>query len=188
MTKSPQFLAAFFKTMKIEGHYSNDKGDPGGETYRGVSRVYWPHWAGWRFVDSLNFSPELDGLVEDFYLINFWNRIQGDKIAGISTEIADEVFDTAVNRDVPPAVSILQDALSLLNNNARIYPDLLIDGLVGWKTLESLRLYCASRPPAKEVAVARLLRVMNCLQGGHYIAQMRKHPDREKFRGWFDRI
>ncbi len=182
------FTSAFARTMKIEGRYSNDKVDPGGETYRGISRVYWPGWYGWAFVDTSNFGTDLYRLVEEFYLVNFWNQIQGDKLAEISPEIAEEVFDSSVNMGIVKGVSILQDALSLLNNNGRIYPDLMLDGQVGWKTLESLRIYCASRPPTKEMAIARLLRVMNCLQGGHYIEQMRKYPDREKFRGWFDRI
>lgn len=190
MTKTPEFIKSFHKTMVREGHgiRTNDKADPGGDTYSGISRVHWPNWSGWELLKNFPGSPLLDTAVEDFYLVNFWQPIQGDALSEHSVEIAEEVFDTCVNMGIVKGVTILQEALSLLNNNARIYPDLLLDGAVGWKTLESLRLYCASRPPSAEVAIARLMRVMNCLQGSHYIDLMRKHPDREKFRGWFDRI
>jgi hypothetical protein len=29
---------------------------------------------------------------------------------------------------------------------------------------------------------------MNTLQGMHYVEQMRRWPQKEEFRGWFDRV
>lgn len=35
-----------------EGGYANVLGDKGGETYMGISRVYWPSWPGWPVIDD----------------------------------------------------------------------------------------------------------------------------------------
>ena len=192
MIKSEEFVTAFNIMQDREGRNlrTNDPIDPGGDTLSGVSRENWPYWIGWNLLEQSGgkVTPEIVQAVEDFYYEQFWGRIQGDALADRSTDVATEVFDTSVNFGCTRGVQFLQEALSLLNLNKRLYPDLVLDGQVGWKTLETLRLYCVSRPPKREVSISRLLRVMNCLQGSHYIEQMRKYPAKEKYRGWFDRI
>lgn len=49
---SESFAKAFAATMQHEGEYANVVGDKGGETYMGISRVYWPSWAGWPVIDD----------------------------------------------------------------------------------------------------------------------------------------
>jgi len=192
MIKSQYFLTSFNITQDREGRNlrTNDPVDPGGDTFSGISRVNWPYWIGWKLLEQSGgkVTAEIIASVEDFFLVNFWGRIQGDALAERSEEVATEVFDTSVNMGCHVGVTYLQEALSLLNVNKRLYPDLLLDGEVGWKTLETLRIYCASRPPAPTVSIPRLLRVMNTLQGHKYIELMRKNPEKEKYRGWFDRI
>ena len=173
---------------KLEGLYSDHPVDPGGETYRGISRVYWPDWPGWKIIDSNNIDNDvtkrdLDRLVTEFYRVNFWNRFQGDKVAEISQKIATELLECGVNLDVPHAVKILQEALNLLNLNQRLYRDIVIDGRLGGITLSALA-QCLKGDKAER----RLLRVMNVLQGAHYVAQMNTYPEKEIFRGWFDRV
>jgi len=192
MNKSQHFYDAFNVMQDREGRNlrTNDPLDPGGDTFSGISRENWPYWIGWKLLEQSDgkVTSAIIQAVEHFYYVEFWGRIQGDALAERSEDVAIEVFDTSVNFGVHRGVQFLQEALSLLNINKRLYPDLVLDGQVGWKTLETLRLYCVSRPPKAEVAIPRLLRVMNCLQGTHYIEQMRKYPDKEKYRGWFDRI
>lgn len=192
--KTPQFLSAFTRTMIHEGYDSNDIDDPGGETYRGISKVFWPMWAGWTILARVrrdNFKTDtelLQSAVENFYLVNFWNQVRGDEIAEISAEIAEEVFDTAVNTGIQKAGKILQEALNLLNLNQLLYPDIHVDGVIGIDTIETLRRYFSLKTPVKNITLPRLLKVMNALQAEHYINLMRKFPEREKFRGWFERI
>jgi len=192
MSRSEQFYDAFHIMQRREGRNirTNDPVDPGGDTFSGISRENWPYWIGWQLLDQSEGKVTLAIIqaVEHFYYTQFWGRIQGDALAELSPEVATEVFDTSVNFGVHRGVQFMQEALSLLNLNKRLYPDLVLDGQVGWKTLETLRLYCVSRPPKPDVSIPRLLRVMNCLQGMHYIQQMRKYPAKEKYRGWFDRI
>lgn len=177
-----------------EGGYSDHELDPGGKTYRGISRVYWPNWPGWEIIDTESGGLEdestlrrLDRLVQEFYRGEFWTRFQGDKVADLSQEVATELLECSVNLGVHRCVEFLQEALNVLNLNQRAYMDLVVDGLLGPVTLDRLRLYLDTRPPSRKKAEWRLLKVMNVQQGAHYFNQMKLHPDKEEFRGWFDR-
>jgi lysozyme family protein len=179
---------------KLEGGYSNNALDPGGETYRGISRVYFPDWAGWPIIATepdLTVTPvqrHLDQLTLKFYREQFWNRFQGDKVADLSQSIANQLLECSVNLGVRQCVKHLQKAVNLLNRNQKLYPDMVEDGKLGSITLSYLTKYLQSRPPAFDVAEKRLLNIMNALQGCHYIGIMERYPQREEFRGWFDRV
>lgn len=132
------FLKSWEITSENEGWYSNDKEDPGKETYRGISRRYHPNWDGWQIVDEckqyndfrlkLKFNEKLNNMVTKFYIINFWNVIKGDDI--IPQQIANKLFDLSVNIDCPPAIKYMQKALLLED----------IDGIVGPETLRVINL------------------------------------------------
>jgi len=193
---SAHFLAAMEHTMGIEGGYSYDSLDPGGQTYMGISRHYHPWWPGWATIDAClrHGRPLADSkrilapLVKRFYRDHFWRPLRGDDLAELAPEIASECFDTAVNLGTHRAVEYLQQALNLLNDNADLYPDLLEDGRIGPQTLKALRLYLITRPISRADKIKILLNVLNTLQGSHYIAQMRRYPERERFIGWFRRV
>lgn len=185
------FLIAFKKTLGHEGGYSNDKDDPGGETYKGISRVFNPSWPGWVIVDNLRHAEgfprnldahgELQKHVEQFYKASVWDRFQGDRI--LVQGIADELFDTGTNLGLARAIEFLQECLNALNRNQQLYPDIPVDGQLGPRTLETLQLCLAHRSPDL------LLKAMNCLQGSYYLARMKQSPVKEKFAlGWFNRV
>jgi len=189
------FRKAFANTMKHEGGYSNDPNDPGGETYMGISRRYWPSWKGWAVIDqllaegkTLSLSEELPDLVRKFYRDQFWNRFMGDEVAIRSKAVAIELFDTSVNHGIHAAVRYLQESLNLLNINQRIYKDIVVDGKLGYITLATLTSFFTSTSMSITEKERMLLNVMNALQGSHYIELMRKYPEKELFRGWFTRI
>lgn len=186
------FLPAFEKTLVNEGGYSFDHLDPGGETYMGISRVFWPNWEGWPIIDQargqrrpLSAAIELPPMVKSFYRENFWNLIRGDEIAGMSQVVADKVFDVAVNRSRYTAIKYLQDSLNLLNDNGAIYKDLIIDGRIGHKTLTALQLFFDRRPLPKFQKERMIVNVIDTLNRSYYIEQMRRYPEKERFRGWF---
>lgn len=188
-----QFNYAFNATMGHEGGYSSDPADAGGETYRGIARRFHPDWPGWAVIDLLKIAPdferllardpELPKLVRQFYRTMFWSRFWGDELARLAPRLAFEVFDTAVNMGVHRAVSFLQDALNKLNRDSRLYPDLMVDGVFGAKSLDALRIYAKVDPPEL------LLKVLNVLQGAHYLEYMGQDTRQEKYaRGWFKRV
>jgi len=189
------FERAFEKTAAIEGGYVCDPEDAGGETYKGISRRFNPFWKGWVRIDEIKktggketeLARNLDqdrGLQEEvllFYKQAYWDKFWGDEIW--VQEIAEELFDTAVNMGVRRAVGFLQKGLNLLNRNRKNYADVCEDGLFGRNTLKALRAYLAMDD------AANLLKVLNILQGMHYVEYMRKNPAQEKYaRGWLKRV
>lgn len=183
------FRLALAATLGHEGVYSADQLDPGGQTYMSISRVYWQTWPGWLVIDEWlragqSMAVNLTEAVEDFYYGNFWGRIQGDAVAAICPAVAYELFDTAVNLDVPDAVRFLQTALNMQNQYQRIYPDLALDGKLGPKTLNCLRRYLSYQPGNVGKNEGILLNCMNGEQYMHYKA----NPRHEYFRGWFARV
>lgn len=147
-----QFINAFQITMGNEGGYANNPGDSGGETYAGISRNNWPSWAGWPAVDSavaaatppggsVNISAvnaalssstsAVPGLVQEFYQTNFWNTEQLDGVN--DQQLANQVFDTAVNMGTGTACILLQNAVNMTGANT-----LTVDGIIGNETLAAV--------------------------------------------------
>ena len=185
------FHEAYQITKKYEGGYANDKDDVGQETYKGVSRRYHPSWAGWKIIDSYKGKPnflnniyndgELEKLVLMFYKDKFWDVNLLDECP--SQDIANEMFDTGVNMGPRRAATFLQRALNVLNKNGELYSDIVEDGAIGKATLKALGLCLAYRG---DLYVHKIL---NILQGNHYIEFMKKSPVQEKFAyGWLDRV
>ena len=184
------FLAAYDALLRHEGGYVADPEDKGGETYKGVSRVFNPVWAGWKIIDKLKgaegFPGNLEGSkplqieVKRIYKANYWDVFAGDQLP---PEIASELFEIGVNMGTGRAVLFLQKGLNVLNRNGKLYPDLVEDGAFGPATLATLNAYLETDPPRT------LLLVLNIQQGAHYMDYMKASPTQEKYaRGWFSRV
>ena len=195
------FTVSLNKTLTKEGFINNNPKDKGGYTYKGISREKHPSWKGWRIIDSVlgslsvaprnikkrvvlddvfNSNLPLNRLVEEFYQTEFWNKIQVDKLP--SQLIADELFDTSVNLGVSAASEILQRTINLLNKNGSIYPDIIIDGIIGTQTLETLNQCIAAN------GEKLIFNLLNIYQGKKYIEIMEHDHSQEIFIGWFTRI
>jgi lysozyme family protein len=91
-------------------------GDNGGETYAGITRKNFPDWDGWNRIDELKplyhgqvINDELlSNSVVMFYKREFWNPIGGDQIE--SQDLANQVFDMAVNAGVGRALQLLKQS------------------------------------------------------------------------------
>jgi lysozyme family protein len=186
-----EFKQAFELTLSHEGGYVKDPDDRGGETYKGIARRYNPGWPGWARIDkarklrgfpkSLNTDLELQAEVAVFYRQHYWDKFQGDRIP--AQAVANELFDTAVNLGVARTVEFFQRALNVLNRDGALYDDLVTDGVFGPKSLAALRVYLKKDKPDY------LLKILNVLQGAHYIEFMTRSPLQEKFaRGWLNRV
>lgn len=144
-----EFNEAFKITVGHEGGYSNHPDDRGGETYRGISRKSHPYWVGWQAIDLQKHREEKinvsDQKVEHFYRVQYWSRINGENIK--DQDIANVVFDVAVNAGWKRAGQYLQRVLNALNRQQRDYPDLTVDGKIGPKTIAALNKFLARRSP-----------------------------------------
>lgn len=184
------FEKAFNMTMGHEGGYVDDPTDTGGETYRGIARRYNPSWSGWSIIDDekgkaafpqqLGSNGTLQYSVQCFYKEKYWDVNCLDEF---SQDLSNEMFDTGVNMGTVRAAKFLQRALSYLNRNEKLFPDLVDDGIIGDKTFSAMIRI------AHEKDGEILLKVMNVLQGMHYLDYMKKSPTQEKYaRGWFKRV
>lgn len=178
------FSIAYEITNAHEGGVVNHPNDRGGYTYRGISQRNWPDWKGWDILlhtAPSSISPAqqvaIDILHESFFLANFWDRISLSSIT--NQKIANELYDTGVNVSTKTAVTFLQRALNLLNQEGKLYPDIPTDGILGTKTLE----YTNAHPYPDA-----LLKLLNGLQLSYYVAICEKDPTQEVFlRGWLKR-
>ena len=185
------FNKAYEATMSHEGGYSNDFIDTGGETYKGISRKYNGSWSGWVIIDGykndnsfpkcLDNADNLQDSVKNFYKVNYWDNFKGDQI--IDQNVAEEIFDTGINMGLSRAGKFLQKSLNCLNRNQSLYADISIDGKVGNNTINALNALLNTDDNTV------LLKMMNVLQGNHYIEYMGNDPRQERFaRGWFSRV
>jgi lysozyme family protein len=137
------FIQAFNITMGNEGGYVNNPNDPGGETYAGIAHNFWPNWQGWTYIHTikaqstenldaaLKANSNLQAEVQSFYKVNFWDVISLDYIN--SQQIANQLFDTAVNMGVGMATRFLQQGVNNLKPNT-----LTVDGVVGAHTIAAV--------------------------------------------------
>ncbi|MCK9420216.1 MAG: peptidoglycan-binding protein [Nitrospirae bacterium] len=158
------FRPAVEKILAYEGGYVNDPDDYGGETNMGISRRAYPN------LDIKALDKET---VVGIYYRDYWCRFQGDKIA--SQAVAMELLDSAVNMGWCRSVKFFQEALNLLTGAT-----LLIDGLVGPKTIDKANAY--KYPGA-------LVKVLNGLQFARYREIIEDNPlQRKFFRSWLARV
>jgi lysozyme family protein len=160
-----EFLPAFERMITNEGGYRMHTvaGDRGGMTYAGIARKRWPDWTGWRAIDDGE-QPEAE-MVRRFYRVYFWTQVQGSDIS--SQEVAQTLFDFAVNAGVKTAVILAQSV-------AGTTPD----GVMGPKTLGAIN---AADPDKFRLAygMAKMAR---------YAQIVTRDPSQRKFLlGWLNR-
>jgi len=164
--------------IEVEGGYVNDRSDSGGETKYGIT-VNVAQANG--YLGSMKDLPR--DLAVEIYSGKYWDRMGLDEIQKVSEEIAEEIVDTAVNMGTVRAGKFFQTALNALNNCGTYYPDLVVDGNIGARSLAALRAYTHKRGQA---GIGVLHSMLNCLQGAYYIELTALRKKDEKFiYGWF---
>jgi lysozyme family protein len=170
-----QFEPAYLKVLQNEGGYVNDPADPGGETYKGVSRKNWNSWRGWQNIDLAKRMPDFPGnlekdldlqqAVKDFYKISFWDLMQGDKLN--NQAIANSIFDFAVNAGARTSIVLAQVAAGADQ-----------DGIAGDQTIAAIN----NIDPEHFLASFTLAKIVR------YINIVQKRPASQKyFYGWVRR-
>jgi lysozyme family protein len=171
------FDAAFQKVVMVEGGYSDNPADSGGRTMYGITEVV---------ARRNGYRGEMKTLpletAKAIYRAQYWDLLRLDDVSAASAQLAEELFDTAVNCGVGIAGTFLQRSLNALNREQADYQDIEADGLVGPATLSALRAFL-SRRGANGVTV--LLRALNGLQAARYIELSERRQKDEAFVfGW----
>ena len=165
-----------------EGGYVFDPNDPGGETWRGVSRVFNPHWRGWALVDAakaraswppnsrvyprnklataiLRQNVALAALVQGFYRAQYWDSLRLGEIT--SQAIASQLCDIGVNTGTGRVGRLAQYVLAASFG----WPG-KVDGKIGPATLKGIN---AAPPQAYYEALVAARRSFYQYRAGHPI-------------------
>ena len=117
--------------LEMEGGYTLDPNDPGGETKYGISKKSYPT------LDIKNLSRQ-DAV--EIYRKDFWNPC---RCPDLPRPFALAVFDSAVNQGTRVAIRLMQIALGVT-----------VDGIIGPKTLSAAH---SAQPKAIRLALAERL-------------------------------
>jgi lysozyme family protein len=98
---SANFDKAFAAIVGVEGVYSNDPKDPGGETKFGITKRSYPQLD----IKALTLAD-----AKSLYLKDYWGPIHGDDIPW---PLAMFVFDAEVNQGRGAAIKLLQKSLGV---------------------------------------------------------------------------
>ncbi len=169
-----QRALAVLLSQRVEGFYSNDQLDPGGETVWGIARRRHPSFVGWLLVDaarrlsgfpeSLRGNAALFEATGEFYRSQFWNEIRAEDLP---LEVGERVFDIAVNASPHTAGVLLQVAICGLDVAVKI------DGGIGQKTIDA----------ARRIERTTLYDALQVAQGGFYVGR----GTARFIRGWLNR-
>jgi len=165
------------KIIDIEGGFVDNPLDSGGVTKYGIT-LPTARMAG--YTGNIIDLTKQDAF--DIYENLYWKPLRLEPISKLSWKIAEELADTAVNMGLKRAGIILQRSLNVFNQRGKIYDDLVVDGLIGNKTILALTEYLNYRDNDGEEV---LLKAYNCLQGAFYIELAERREKDETFvYGW----
>jgi lysozyme family protein len=160
-----------------EGGYVHHPADRGGATNWGITEAVARRQG---YVGDMRHLSRSDAAA--IYQRLYWLKPQFDKVAANAPALAAELFDTGINMGTGTATGFLQRALNALNRECRDYPDLNVDRVIGAATLSALSAFLERRGTGGE---AVLLKVVEALQGAHYINIAEARPAQEAFvYGW----
>lgn len=196
MATTKNFEKAYKELLGVEGTYSNNKNDKGGETWCGIARNYNKSWKGWTIIDQykaanggkvtkagakeLAQNKELMDLVYSFYKTKYWDIFECD---AMPYSLAHEVFEQSVNLGASRCAKIMQHVLNAMNYKSnKVYgfgSDLVVDGK--WGPASKARL----KDIVKAGYAKQLQFGINCLQGAYYVKQaLAISSQREFLKGW----
>ena len=140
-------------------------------------------------INDQRFLMILEGVL-DFYYNLYWKKSGYSMILNIDPNdedlknIVKKLFTLSVNQGTyKTGNKYLQQSLNLLNVNGKKFPDLVVDGLVGKKTIDALKIL------KKENFLETVYNLIRYFQCDKYVKLMQENPTKYKiFRGWFRRV
>ena len=170
----PQLVATL---IGVEGGYSNDATDKGGETIWGitvaVARAY-------GYTGAMRDMPR--PIAVFIYRARYWTSVRFNDVYAIDAGIGIKLFDIGVNMGQATAGGFLQRALNSLNNGGTDYADMRVDGAVGNITLYCLKEFIAKRGDTGRAVLLLMIRAQHSVR---YIELAEAAPSQEKYEyGW----
>jgi|TARA_A100001391_G_scaffold33224_1_gene17950 lysozyme family protein len=172
-------------TIYVEGEYVNDPDDRGGETRYGITKrvaeTFSDYWEDYSWDGDMRTLPY--GFAQDIYAHEYYYRPKFNLWEGVSDYVVKELFDTGVNMGTSEPVKYIQRWLNVFNRQEKYYPDLVVDGLLGSKTINAYKVLCDKRGNSTVENI--IYNCLNALQCVNYLEIAESNPSQEKFVfGW----
>lgn len=140
-----------------EGGFVDRPSDRGGATCWGITeRVA----RGYGYTGPMNALPQ--ATAHDIYRKQYISEPGIDQVITLSDAIAREMFDTGVIQGPKVAIRYLQRSLTAFNNRGKYYPDLVLDGVIGFETLSCLKVFLHMRGREGERVLVAALNGQQC--------------------------
>ena len=160
-----------------EGGYVDNAADLGGATKWGITQTT---------ARDYGYQGSMRDLSRDTAVAIYQHRYITtpgfDKVLLVSEQVGEELVDTGVNMGATVPGQLLQRILNAMNQQAKLFADLTVDGKIGPATIAALRAVLAKRGASGELVI---LRALNCLQGARYLEITEaRQKNEEFFYGW----
>jgi len=133
--------------------HTNIPGDPGRETFAGISRRYQPNWTGWAHVDAGHDEIAL-ALAYQWYEAR-WKHLRCDQLT--HEGLALKLFDQSVLWGAKKAGLWLQESI----NAWKLIPPLVEDGIVGFFTVRTANVLTDSEAKAAQVLMGQSAAILH---------------------------
>jgi lysozyme family protein len=176
-----KFNEALNIVLDAEGGYSNVKGDPGGQTNRGVTHRTYNRYRSKKNLPTTNVKNISDKEVNEIYRNEYWNLIKGN---ALPKNIATSLLSLALTDGPQDSIAFVQNILITdpyfrkVLAKANLLKDLKIDKLMGKNTMTAIWYL------AKRIGEQKLTIKIQEAQKAHYQSKKNK-----KFiPGWLNRV
>ena len=146
----------------IEGDYSNDPYDPGGETKYGITE---------RVAREYGYTGEMADLTKEeatkIYTTLYVEQPNFNLLVDINPAIAHKLIDAGVNVGTTRVSLWFQKALNNFSRDGQDYPRLREDGIIGPSTINAYRFLENKR--GKETACSLVLKALDSYQANYYM-------------------
>ena len=161
--------------------YTNRPADRGGPTRWGVTE---------RTARQFGYKGRMQDLPLEvavaIYELCYWRPQMISEVAEVSESLAICMFDFGVNSGISRSIKSLQNLLNVLNNGGSYYADLVVDGLMGAKTVSALKDFSVMRG---DVGVGVLVRAFNASRISFCVSLSANDESQEaNTYGWLSRV
>ena len=167
--------------LDAEGGYSNVKGDPGGQTNKGVTHRTYDRYRAKKNLPTTNVKNISDNEVNEIYRNEYWNLIKGN---ALPKNIATSLLSLALTDGPQDSIAFVQNLIITdpyfrkVLAKANLLKDLKIDKLMGKNTMTAIWYL------AKKIGEQKLTMKIQEAQKAHYQSKKNK-----KFiPGWLNRV
>lgn len=156
-------LAILAGVFAVEGGYTDNPADPGGETNHGVTvQVARDHG----YTGPMRELPK--EFAQQIYTGDYVERPNFHRVIALSPAVGEKLVDAGVNAGQGRSARWFQQALNHLSRGGADFPQVATDGQIGTKTLAAYQALERKRGRVK--ACELTLKLIDAQQGAHYMS------------------